>query len=560
MRHKMMLDELLAAGSAALVRGDWQEAESLFRQALAIEDSAEALEGLGKAYWWQDEHDKVLETRESAYRGYQAKGDSLSAARMATFMALDYAEFRGQMAVASGCLQRAESLLQGLEPSQELAWLHIVRGLFALEGGNDSTAAHAHAEEAAATAALVGSVDVAMVAQALKGLALIRERKVTEGLVYLDEAMAAAMGGDMSDLSAIGNTCCTLIYACEAIADYDRAAQWCERTREFCRRLGFDLFMFALCRNNYANVLIWRGKWDEAADELTAAIRELAPKRQSEAIQSWARLGELRRRQGRADEAHELFAKAGSTRRALVGLAAMALDRGDPDGALDLLQRALRRLNAEEDAERLFTLDLLLRARLAKGDGKEANGLVYEIAEIAAQVGTYPLRATAAGAMGRYAQATGDSDAARRHLEDALDLFETCGARFEAAQTRLDLSDVLLSTGRRDAALEQISRACTDFKSLHAEAYAKVALDRLARISGKVEAQFDALPYGLTPRESEVLGMIATGKTNQEIAEDLVLSVRTVERHISTIYEKLNLTGRSARTSAAAIAMRYQNT
>jgi DNA-binding NarL/FixJ family response regulator len=63
------------------------------------------------------------------------------------------------------------------------------------------------------------------------------------------------------------------------------------------------------------------------------------------------------------------------------------------------------------------------------------------------------------------------------------------------------------------------------------------------------------LPYGLTARETEVLWLIAAGKTNQDIARELVLSVRTVERHISTVYEKLGLQGRAARAAAASIAL-----
>jgi DNA-binding NarL/FixJ family response regulator len=127
---------------------------------------------------------------------------------------------------------------------------------------------------------------------------------------------------------------------------------------------------------------------------------------------------------------------------------------------------------------------------------------------------------------------------------------------------RLSLAGALRQQGRDASALEQAMIAQTTFKRLGAQLYADAASAVLADLSRGLGAppQASQLPYGLTPREAEVLWLIAAGKTNQEIAEELVLSIRTVERHISTVYEKLQLTGRAARASAAAIAAQLRST
>ncbi len=548
--------EHLDSGNALLTRGDWPDARAEFERSIAVEASPEAYEGLGQACWWLDEQDATIEAREAAYRLYRARDDARAAARVATLVALDYGEFRGDLAVASGWLQRADSLLRDLEPSPELGWLRLYQGFIATFYQNDLDAAHAFQIEGAAVGRQVGSFDIEMTAVALHGLILIREGSVDEGLKALDEAMTAAVGGEMSDLAAIGNTCCTLIYACEAIADYDRAAQWCERTREFCRRMGMDLFVFDVCRNYYATVLIWRGAWDQADAELTAAMRGLETRRPSDALESLVRLGELRRRQGRLEEAQAMFTRAEPHRRALFGQAALALDRGDAETALDLLQRVLRRIGAEDQAEHVFALELLARAHLHAASIEAARADLAELEATAAHVGTQPLLATANAVRGVIALADGDPATARDDLEDAIDAFEACEAHFDAARARLDYALALEALGRAAPALEQAMIAQAAFRRLGAALDADRATGIVARLSTGLgrPPRGASLPHGLTSREAEVLWLIAAGRTNQQIAAELVLSIRTVERHITTVYEKLGLHGRSARAAAAALA------
>src|SRR6185503_20023277 len=139
----------------------------------------------------------------------------------------------------------------------------------------------------------------------------------------------AATAGEVKELHTVGVVGCWQIFACERVRDYDRAAQWCARIQEFSKRWRVRA-LSAICRTQYAGVLIWRGAWKEAEAELELAKREFDSYRPGNVSQALARLGDLRLRQGKLDEAADLFARGGSQPLARLGLAVIALERGDP--------------------------------------------------------------------------------------------------------------------------------------------------------------------------------------------------------------------------------------
>jgi DNA-binding CsgD family transcriptional regulator len=349
----------------------------------------------------------------------------------------------------------------------------------------------------------------------------------------LDAAAAAAVAGEMTDADAIETVCCHMIDACKLVRDLERVTEWCLRVRDIATRFA-DRQMFSICRTAYADVLLWHGDWERAEVELIAAIEELGRLRPGRDVDPLARLAELRRRQGRTAEAEALLVRVESHRfhALLVGL--LALDRGDAETAIDAAARFLRRVGEADRFERVAGLDLMVRAAVAGGDASAARAAADEISAIAARCPNAPLRAAALLAEGRVAAAAGEA-ACCALLEDASDLFAGAGARYDAALALLELASVLRTHGRDD-------------QGARAEARARTALEAL----GARPPQ--ARTGGLSARETEVLRLVARGLGNADIARELVLSVRTVERHVANVYRKIGASGRTARAVATAWA------
>ena len=566
MGRTQRLDDL-TAGQEALDRGDWQRAQHAFEKALAGGETAEALEGLGLAAWWLDLAEVVFDARERAYRAYQGRGDRVSAARMAVWIAWDSAAFRGESGVANGWLQRARRLLDGQPDSPAHAFLASRAAVFALLDDGNPEEAEALSAEAIRVGQAVGAVDHEMVGRALHGFALATTGRVGEGLRELDEVSAAILAGELSDRVMIGLAGCYLIGACDRVRDHGRAVQWCTRIKEYSRKWGLRP-LFAVCRTQYASVCMWRGDWDEAERELTSACDELAICRPGMTTDGLARLGELRRRQGRIDEAAQLFDRCAGHPLALLGRAAIALDQGDHRAAAELAERHLRRLPERNRTERAAALELQIRAHAAAStlgtpsatppadaaaDLGRARAGLEELRSIAAEANTAPLLASAAQAAGLVAWAGGDLDRARQSLEDAVDLFQRSEAPFEIARARIDLAGIMNGLGRRDAALAEIDRACTQLAPLDARlelAAARALRTRLASSPGAKPAAARN-SSGLTSRELEVLKLIAGGLSNQAIAQRLRISEHTVHRHVANTLSKLDVPSRSAAVGQA---------
>jgi len=538
-------------GDEALARGAWTEARAAFESALAIQETPEAFEGLGTAAWWLDLADVVFDSRERAYRLFLARDDRAGAARVAVWLAWDCWAFRGETAVANGWLQRARRHVEGLPACPERAWLELREGSMALFEDGDAERAHAMAAEGIRIAREAGSIDFEMLGRAVQGMALVASGAVAEGMRLLDEVNAAVVAGELTDLVAIGLSCCYLIAACERVRDYDRAVQWCTRLKAFCAKWGLRP-LFAVCRTQYASICVWRGTWLEAEQELNAASQELAASRPAMTADAVVRLAELRRRQGRLVDASALFEQAGSHGLALLGRAELAFDRGDGRAAAEQAARYLRHVPTHNKTDRAAGLELLVRAMTAIGDREGAATALAELSSIATLVATLPLRAAASVAAGCVALADGKADAARQQLEDAVDLYLQSGAPFELARARVDLARALAALGRADAAADEARRAIDLFAELKAEHEMARARSVLESIAAPSEPSMRASQGGLTRRELEVLRLVAEGLNNQTIAERLFVSDHTVHRHLANILSKLSVSTRAAAVAQAA--------
>src|SRR5262245_39038596 len=538
----------LAAGLEALERGAWQEARTAFNASLEAAETPQALEQLGLVSWWLDDHEQTFRARERAYALYRDGGDAKGAARVALWLVWDNLAIRGDSAVASGWLERARRLLAGHESSAEFGWLQLREGEVALFRGHDPAAAQASGVQAAELGRATGDRGLEFTGLALEGLARVSAGDVAAGMRCLDEATAAATGGEVKELHTVGVVCCWQIFACERVRDFDRAAQWCARVQEFTRRWRFRP-LSAICRVQYAGVLIWRGAWAEAETELAEAVRDFEQSRPPLIGQAFARLGELRLRQGRLDEAARLFDQAGAQPISRLGQVALALERGDAAGAAADVDRFLVQTGAAEPTLRADALELAVRAHAALEQWAAAERAREELRDIAQMLGTAPLALSVAAAEGDLLRQRGDALGAANRYEEAVVLAERTGAPFELARVRLGLSLALAEQGQRAGAEREARRALETFQSLGAArdaARATALLTHLAespRAAGKAE---------LTARQIEILRLVAQGLSNPEIAVRLRLSDHTVKRHVANLLTRLGLPSRAAAVAYAA--------
>ena len=269
--------------------------------------------------------------------------------------------------------------------------------------------------------------------------------------------------------------------------------------------------------------------------------------------QALARLGELRLRQGRLDEAERLFAQGGTYPSASLGRATLMLERGDPRATAVEVERLLRQLQPEDRTGRAALVELAVRAGAAYGDLEEAGARLDELERIAGDVGTDPLRASAAAARGVLAAARGDQRKASRCFEESADLYQRSAAPYEEGRARLELAAALGRIGERDRARREAAEATQALRQLGAASAAEQGKALVAELEAPERPAAAAPAAGaLTPRQLEILKLVAQGASNAEIAKRLALSEHTVKRHVANLLTRLSLRTRAAAAAHAA--------
>jgi len=523
----------LAAGRAALRVAAWAEARARFEEAVAAAESSEAWEGLSRAAWWLGDQEQTMAARECAYRGYRRAGDACGAARMAMWLASDHLDFRGDDAVASAWLGRGRALLRDHGPCGEEGYITLLEADIALLAHSDPASAERLAREALELAREIEDVGVEVVALALLGCALVASGEVDEGLRWLDECASLAVGEEFVETAAPGWALCHTVSACADVGDFARAAQWCRALHTWSAVWQARHF-FGVCRTAYGQVLATAGEWRSAEQELLSALQDLRTTRPAIAAPTAVRLGRLRVRQGAVAEARALFEAALPLPEAILALGDLDLAGGDATAAADAADRVLRRVGVESVLDRFPALELLARARASAGDRDGAAAAAEQVEREATRLATPYMRGRALLLWARVRSAAGEHDAARQAAEDAADRFAACSAPYEEAEARLVLSAALESLGRPE----------------RAETESRRARDAFALLGARRE---EHRPAGaeLSPREVDILRLVAKGLNDAEIAERLFLSPHTVHRHIANIRTKLRVPSRAAAVAHA---------
>ncbi|HSJ50005.1 MAG TPA: LuxR C-terminal-related transcriptional regulator [Actinomycetota bacterium] len=540
--------EALARGGESLAEGDWDAARSAFETALEGASSrlenGEAEEGLGRASWWRHDFDRAVTHFERAYAAFRAAGDRHRAARAALWLAREYAAAFGNHAASSGWHARAEGLLDGSADAAGLGWLAVARA----ERASEPREILPHAVAALQVARQVDDPDLEAAALARVGYAEVAVGEVEAGLAKVDEAMAAATGGEVASLETVGDVICVGIAACEHAADWQRIEQWgqvVERWLEQHEHVAVLGFCYACC----AEMFVASGQWETAEGLLAEGLGEMQRANlRARCVHPAAKLAELRLLQGRIEEAEQLLAGFEELPEATHALAMLHLARGDVAIAAAVLHRRLNAVGEDNVLAAPF-LALLVDVRLAQGDVGGAEETTRRLEAVADRSALPRITAMARFVRGRVAAAAGQPEAVG-HLEAAMAAFAAQGLSLDAARARFELARTVSDP---DVAVGEARTALAEFERLGAprEADAAAAFLRDRGVAGRTGPKNLGI---LSQREVEVLALLGEGLTNAEIAARLYISTKTAGNHVGNVLSKLHLRSRS---EAAAFAVRH---
>jgi DNA-binding CsgD family transcriptional regulator len=541
------IGDLIAEGQTALRTGDAAAARSSFAATLSLGPNSSALEGLGYASYLALDFNEAIDNWQQAYAGYRADGSGAGAVRMARMLGYMYGVVVGDWAIGSGWIARAQNLLTAAEGSSERGWVALTLGMF--EG--DRSLKHRRFEEAIEVASATQDDNLTFAALAYLGASLVYADRVAEGMVRLDESLAAVAGGEVGDLFVIEEIFCQMFSACERAHDVARAEQWLKVGEAVAARRNLPAVV-AYCRTHFGGVMTAAGRWNEAEAALTDAIRLWALGWRTLKKGALTRLADLRIRQGRLEDAAQLLAGLSIDEDSARPLATLLLDQGQVERAREILERTLGRIEPISTGA-VPLLALLVDAHLASGDIDQATQAVTDLEAVATRHdGWYP-RAVLAFARGRLAAASG-SPAARQWFRVAVDEFAAAQLPFESARSQLELASVL-AEDLPDVARAEAKEALDCFVRLQAARHIDAAAALLRSLGLRVPYRGATGISPLTRREAEVLGLLGHGLSNPEIAERLFISRKTVEHHVGNVLSKLNLRTRS---EAAAYAVRTE--
>lgn len=493
----------------------------------------EDLRLLATALFMVGRQEEQLAVLERAHQLHLDEGSLRGAAACAFWLGMELF-MGGEVSRGGGWLARANRLIeQDGSDCVERGYLLIPVAYRAQAAGDLETAVMT-AAEAAQVARRFGDADLFALATHTEGLFLVALGRFPEGLERLDEAMLSVNSGEVSPHPS-GIVYCGSIDACRQAFDARRAREWTDALYSWCEAQPDMLAFTGDCHLHRGELMELHGDWDDALAELERAAgrAQRAGNVRVTAGAAYHR-GEIHRLRGEyalAEEAYQQAARGG--REPQPGLALLRMTQGDHRAAAATMRRL--RDEATDPAERARLLPAYIEVMLAAGDVESARGGSDELATIAAERPSDLLTAASEHSQGAVVLAADDARASVPHLRRALAAWYELDAPYEAARVRLLIADVCRALGDEDSARVELQAARETFDALGVLPQTKAARD----------------VHGLTGRELEVLRLVAGGRTNKAIADELVLSERTVDRHVSNILGKLRVASRAAATAYA---------
>jgi ATP/maltotriose-dependent transcriptional regulator MalT len=533
----------LERGRELYERRAWLDAfESLTRADEAEPLGADDLVLLAIAASMVGRMDDYLATLERSHLAYLHAGDGLRAARAAFWLGMNLA-LGGQVGPAGGWFSRAQRLVdrEGRE-CVEQGYL-LIPAAFRRQAMGDQDGAFAAVAGAAEVAERFGDADLLAVAVHFQGLIRIKQGRLEEGLRLLDEAMVGVTAGELSPVIT-GVVYCGVIACCEEAFEPRRAYEWTNALERWCEQQPQMVAFTGRCLAHRAGILQLRGSWEAALEEARLARERCEQAMNRTATgQALYQQGELLRLQGHFAEAEQAYREASAYgREPQPGLCLLRLGQGDVDAAAAGSKRVLA--ETTEPMQRAGLLPAHTEIMLALGELAAAAEASRELADIAARSKSVMLAALAAQSRGAVEVAGGEPGNALLPLRQAWQVWQELEAPYEAARTRVLVGLACRALGDGDSAELELLAARSVFEQLG-------AAPDLARVAALTEAEGDAENHGLSRRELEVLRLVAAGKTNRQIASELVVSEHTVARHVQNIFNKLGVSSRTAATAFA---------
>jgi DNA-binding CsgD family transcriptional regulator len=537
-------ERALEQGRGAYASKAWADAfEALSRANREQPLEPADLELLAHAAYMLGLDDEYRAALEQAYHAFLDAGDVPRAARCAWWIGHNLL-FLGQAAPGRGWFARGRRLLTREGGERVEGGYLLIPTLFEHSAKGDFAAVHSTAAEIARIGERFGDPDLVALALMAQGETLVRQGRTDQGLLLVDETMIAVTTGELSPIVA-GIVYCNTIAFCRDVYEVRRAREWTEALTLWCDQQPDMIAHKGLCLVHQAEIMTLGGAWDDALYEARRVAERFTRGVLNQRALGHAayREGEVHRLRGDFDEAEDAYRRGSRFgREPQPGLALMRLSQGKAAAAAAAMTRVMG--EAALPLERAALLPAHVEILVATGDLVAACEAVDELAEIARRQGSEALAALAAHAEGTVALAEDDAGSALAAARRAWRTWQDLGAPYDAARARVLVAQACAALGDADTATLELDAARDAFFRLGA-APDLARLDTIARKRRRAS-------HGLTSREVEVLRLIARGKSNREIAGELVISERTVARHVQNIFAKLRVSSRASASVFAA--------